>query len=197
MCIRDSLSTVSGGGYIGAWLAGWIYRERIDAVEKGLSPKATPDPRSPLRDPLQFLREYSNYLTPTLGAFSFDTWTMIAVYTRNVLLNQATLFALLGTLLLVPRFLALPMSTTAGAQGHGDLWILVLSIMALVVAVACMSRNMNHATAMADVGGLTQAQMDARPRDPINGFYGTKWVQISVVACMLVAVCLLYTSRCV
>jgi hypothetical protein len=182
----DYLSTVSGGGYIGAWLAGWIRRAGMKRVEESLSPKATPDPRSHLRDPIQFLREYSNYLTPTIGSFSFDTWTMFAVYTRNVLLNQATLFAWLGTLLLLPRFLALPMSTVQ--KGPADLWMMGLASISLIVAVFCMSRNMNHATASANVDGLSQAALDARPIDPIDGFYGTKWVQISVVACMLVAV---------
>jgi len=181
----DYLSTVSGGGYIGGWLAGWIHRAGISRVKQGLSPKATPDPRSSLRDPIQFLREYSNYLTPTLGLFSFDTWTMIAVYTRNVSLNQATLFALLGTLLLAPRFLALPMSPIAPA---GNLWMMWLTLGALLVAVTCMSFNMQHATAMADVDGPSQAHVDKRRRDPLDGFYGTAWVQISVVMCMLVAV---------
>lgn len=52
----DYLSTVSGGGYIGAWLAAWIYRapgaspaERVRAVETNLDTRWTrlPDPPVP------------------------------------------------------------------------------------------------------------------------------------------------------
>src|ERR1700756_407057 len=32
----DYLSTVSGGGYIGSWLARWVQQEGIDEVEKQL-----------------------------------------------------------------------------------------------------------------------------------------------------------------
>ena len=41
--------------------------------------------------PIRFLREYSNYLTPRLGFLGADTWTAVAIYIRNVLLNQTIL----------------------------------------------------------------------------------------------------------
>ena len=36
---------------------------------------------------IAWLRAYSNYLTPKLGLFSADTWTAVALYVRNLILN--------------------------------------------------------------------------------------------------------------
>src|SRR5206468_3947611 len=69
----DYLSTVSGGGYIGSWLAGLTLRLcketkcSFEEVEKVLSArKYGPNQRS---EPpvLHWLRLYSNYLTPHKG----------------------------------------------------------------------------------------------------------------------------------
>jgi hypothetical protein len=100
----DYLSTVSGGGYIGAWLAAWT--KRIGSFAKVQANISTH--RVNLKDdkeqpPVRFLRVFSNYLTPNLGVFSGDTWAMIAIYIRNLLLNQTIILALLAALLLVPR----------------------------------------------------------------------------------------------
>src|SRR5271157_212471 len=93
----DYLSTVSGGGYIGSWLAALTHRftkefnVKFDEVEKALCPsKYEPDRRS---EPgvLHWLRLYSNYLTPHKGLISGDTWAMLGTWTRNVLLNQTIL----------------------------------------------------------------------------------------------------------
>jgi hypothetical protein len=100
----DYLSTVSGGGYIGGWLAGCTKHEAdgIRDVQRWLSSTRSPDPEAPGRRPLRFLREYSNYLTPTTGFLSADTWTMVAIWFRNTLLNQLVLVLFLGALLLLP-----------------------------------------------------------------------------------------------
>ncbi len=52
--------------------------------------------------PVRFLREYSNYLTPRMGLLSADTWAMVAIYLRNLLLNQAILTLFLFSILLLP-----------------------------------------------------------------------------------------------
>jgi hypothetical protein len=100
----DYLSTVSGGGYIGGWLAAWIKREgNIGNVEKQLRPsridqaqatRAVPTPGTVLDDepePIRHLRAYSNYLAPRPSLFSADGWVLIALYLRNTLLNQLVL----------------------------------------------------------------------------------------------------------
>jgi hypothetical protein len=114
----DYLSTVSGGGYIGSWLAAWIRRELDDMqqvpaqspgaeamneIQRRLSPIRSPNPLDERVRPIRFLREYSNYLTPRPGFFSTDTWTMIGIYVRNTLLNQVIIATVFATILLAPR----------------------------------------------------------------------------------------------
>jgi hypothetical protein len=101
----DYVSTVSGGGYIGGWLMGWMYHQSIGIleIEKRLStPPKTPQEAS---DPpeIHFLRDYSNYLTPRKGLLSADFLAFAASYLRNTLLNQIILIMALLSLLLVPR----------------------------------------------------------------------------------------------
>lgn len=90
----DYLSTVSGGGYIGAWLsanarrhAGWL----TAAAE--------------WTESIAHLRRYSNYLSPRVGFFSADTWTMATVWLRNTLLIQVTVLLAIACLLVAPRYL--------------------------------------------------------------------------------------------
>jgi len=89
----DYLSTVSGGGYIGAWLHGVIRRRQGDPRQAASTVLAginrPPDP--PDGDPIAFLRKYSNYLAPRPGLFSADTWVAAFIWIRNVLLNQLIL----------------------------------------------------------------------------------------------------------
>lgn len=112
----DYLSTVSGGGYIGSWLAGWIRNDGAATVEAELKGKPrelicetneTPEPPQ-----IQHLRSYSNYLTPKLGLFSADTWALIAAYLRNAFINQLVVIPLLGAVLLVPRLMATLVDTS-------------------------------------------------------------------------------------
>ncbi|MEN3331074.1 MAG: hypothetical protein V7641_439 [Blastocatellia bacterium] len=96
------LSTVSGGGYIGSWLSSWIHRTSINnvvAALKGETVKATEVEPKPLRH----LRSYSNYLSPRLGLLSADTWTLIAIYIRNLFLNWLVLVPFLAAVLMIPR----------------------------------------------------------------------------------------------
>jgi hypothetical protein len=110
LSLFDYLSTVSGGGYIGAWLSAWIRRDGPAAVEDELRGKPRlvicEDDESPDAPEIKHLRKFGNYLTPTIGLLSSDTWTVIAAYVRNALVNQAVLIPLLAGLLLVPRLLA-------------------------------------------------------------------------------------------
>ncbi len=104
----DYLSTVSGGGYIGGWLSKYISEKggSVEAVEEELAPSERF--RQPRSEPssVQFLRQYSNYLTPKKGLFSADTWTILSTYVRNTLLNLTMLVAFLSVLLLAPRVAA-------------------------------------------------------------------------------------------
>ena len=99
----DYLSTVSGGGYIGSWLTAWIKRAGgIENVIPHLRSQSEAVPSSGV-DPIQHLREYNNYLSPQLGFFSADAWTLAATVVRNILLNWLVLVPLLMLVLMLPR----------------------------------------------------------------------------------------------
>jgi hypothetical protein len=101
----DYLSTVSGGGYIGSWLTAWVHRHPrgLDGVIEDLhtTPHKNAEDRS---HPVQWLRNYSNYLSPHLGFFSADSWTLLGIYLRNLHLNWMVLLPLLMLPLLLPRW---------------------------------------------------------------------------------------------
>jgi hypothetical protein len=118
----DYLSTVSGGGYIGGWLTALLQRTftgkkpalSFDALgfrafERKLAWSA--GDASSTQDgehaAISFLRQFSNYLTPKLGIFSGDSWSLLSIYLRNALLNQIVLVMALAVGLLGPRFLSL------------------------------------------------------------------------------------------
>ncbi len=111
----DYLSTVSGGGYIGSWLAALTRRLTrelkcsFEGVEKALSPrKYEPDRRS---EPsvLHWLRLYSNYLTPHTGVASGDTWAMLGTWMRNVFLNQTILGMMFVSVFVLCQSVLLPL----------------------------------------------------------------------------------------
>jgi len=93
------LSSVSGGGYIGSWLSAWRSNEDDERVFAGLtSMQATGTEPSQIKG----IRTFSNYLTPELGLFSADTWTAVAVYVRNLLLNWVLFLPFFTGCLLFP-----------------------------------------------------------------------------------------------
>src|SRR5450432_2005799 len=110
----DYLSTVSGGGYVGSWLAALTHRfpsktqtPEFSSIEASLVPVKyeTGKPAEPYF--LKWLRLYSNYLTPQKGLFSGDTWAAAATWLRNVILNQLVLALLFLAVFLLPHALVL------------------------------------------------------------------------------------------
>jgi predicted acylesterase/phospholipase RssA len=101
----DYLSTVSGGGYIGSWLQAWTRRRGFSEVHDALHPDYEKHGgRSPW--PIEFLREYSSYLTPRRGTFGLDTWAAIMLWVANTSLNLFILGLTTSALLLVPKVLS-------------------------------------------------------------------------------------------
>jgi len=90
----DLLSTVSGGGYIGAWLSAGC-RRHLNWL----------DPQTDWKPSIGHLRRYSNYLSPKVGFFSADTWSMGSIWLRNTLLIQVTVILAIACALLLPRLL--------------------------------------------------------------------------------------------
>ncbi len=93
------LSTVSGGGYIGSWLTQWRALESDEAVMSALGAAERTGTEAPQ---ITGIRNYSNYLTPALGLLSADTWAVMALYVRNLLLNWLIFVPFFASCLLVP-----------------------------------------------------------------------------------------------
>jgi hypothetical protein len=133
------LSTVSGGGYMGGWLSGWIAREPggVEAVEKALA-EMPQTPLEPDPEPVHHLRSYSRYMSPRFGLLSADTWTLVAIFFRNLLLNWLVLVPLLAAALLLPR-LGAALARLAPARGtqQAVLWFaLAAGILAIAFIIA-------------------------------------------------------------
>jgi hypothetical protein len=106
----DYLSTVSGGGYIGAWLESLLQKraeesgeDALPDVQRILSPGTADNALGPEPGAVRFLRDYSNYLTPQAGLFSADTWTMAMIWMRNTILNMIVIMSTACFVLLLPR----------------------------------------------------------------------------------------------
>ena len=104
----DYLSSVSGGGYIHQFLAAWILRDKEGRV--GVERKLIPRPEAgcpvPAPEPIKWLRRYASYLTPRRGILSTDTWTMIAIWFRNTVLNQTPIVSFLAAAFFLLNLLA-------------------------------------------------------------------------------------------
>lgn len=106
----EYLSTVSGGGFSGGWLTAWIKRhpDGLQGVARELGRQdtvtpRTPNPLEPEPEPLRWLRSYSNFLSPKLGLFSADTWTLVATILRNIFLNWLVFVPVVMAVLILPR----------------------------------------------------------------------------------------------
>lgn len=142
----DYLSTVSGGGYIGSWLAAFTKR-RTDPpqgstcpvgtfadVQSALSPHKYEADRRSEPPVLHWLRLYSNYLTPHTGVVSGDTWAMLGTWMRNVILNQTILGLMFISLFLLCLSALLPM--VKNAEGAGTVPLIAGSAMLFFAAIS-------------------------------------------------------------
>ena len=151
------LSTVSGGGYIGGWLSKWIHTAPggVAEVEKYL--RGAGDGPAPRAEPkeVQFLRKYSNYLTPRSGLFTADTWTLICTYVRNTMLNMTMLVAWMAVLFLLPRVLLLWVDEL---RNHQRSVVLPLSLGIFLACVASMALNISLKGPATKTFGWLQSQ---------------------------------------
>jgi hypothetical protein len=173
LCRVDYLSTVSGGGYIGSWLAAWIKRAKSFAeVQKQISTHRVNLKDDKEQTPVRFLRVFSNYLTPNLGIFSGDTWAMISIYIRNLLLNQTVILALVATLLLLPRAAKMLSREALGLNwiGYG---LMSAIVVLLLLALWTIQKNMGY---------LDSWKGKAAPRTTEQ-----KWILFSVCAPIIAA----------
>ena len=135
------LSTVSGGGYIGSWLSSWIKRADRDTVVGALA-GATVKANEVEPQPIRHLRSYSNYLSPRLGLLSADTWTLVAIYIRNLFLNWLVIVPFLAAVLMVPRIYAAALKYFIDrGLNPGLLIVLIVGVISGIVAVAYIGLN--------------------------------------------------------
>ena len=174
----DYLSSVSGGGYIHQWLAAWIRRESekhdqsnkakgFDDVNKMLVPPPEPDSQGMHADPIRWLRQYSNYLTPQRGLFAADTWVAVTTWLRNTLLNQIILITGLLFLMLLPHLLTLE------ALLPSRDWAVLVSVGAITYLVLVTTFFI----------GENLSQIDAKPTE----IFGQPGVQALLVVPLFVA----------
>jgi len=93
------LSTVSGGGYIGGWLLAMLqeHHHDVDKVQNLLGSSQAPAE-------LHRLRGFTDFLTPSPGLWSPDTWTGVVLWIRNVLANWLIFLPALFALAIIPLF---------------------------------------------------------------------------------------------
>lgn len=191
----DYLSTVSGGGYIGGWLAAWIRREAdglatppftdptavpprttircenrdvspsaaaVINVERQLDPDRGVQARAFRRDigqtddsappfaedrepsPLHHLRAHSRYLSPRVGLLSLDTWTLFAIYLRNMFVNALIFVPLLAFVVLAVR-VAVRAVAEPSSPNQTLRWSLFGGFLALVLCAQVVMRiGLNH-----------------------------------------------------
>jgi len=177
----DYLSTVSGGGYVGSWLSSWIRRDEkgVEGVQESLAASDTAaiepnmvqldgaKPKRPLPEskidpepkPLRYLRQYSNYLSPRLGIFSGDSWTLVAMYVRNLLLNLLVLVPLLAVLLAIPRAFSWVLAVDHFAMASP--WVFAIGV-TLGFAYLGQNRPVDFTASDSDKHGDKRKNPDAR-----------------------------------
>ena len=170
----DYLSTVSGGGYIGSWLEAWIYRagndksgvvarcganpaddaklKPLQRVERCLQTSRTEKKDRAESQAIRFLRQYSNYLTPRLGLLGADTWTVVSIYLRNLLLNQAVLVLFVSLLLLFPYFAVWLALLFQRFMFRAALLTPLVAGVLVLIALGGIAYNMQHLTGQGPTG---------------------------------------------
>ncbi|MCC8362573.1 patatin-like phospholipase family protein [Lysobacter sp. A6] len=174
------LSTVSGGGYIGAFLQGLLKHHGLEHTIDELDP-ARNGPRDskrcndkPRGQTIRELRAYSNYLTPNKGRLSADRVTLITTFIGNMLLTQ---LQLVGWFLLA---LAIPYATfLAASQLTPSYGTLALASICASVAMAIRGLDQMAADAAAENSQVHRSTASAQYAPPLLLTLG-----IFLVACL-------------
>ncbi|MEO6333625.1 MAG: patatin-like phospholipase family protein [Pyrinomonadaceae bacterium] len=103
--------------------------EQINCIEIESDARPTPEPVQ-----LRHLREYSNYMSPKTGLLSADTWTLPAIYLRNLLLNLTIFIPLIAAVLMLPRLLFLIIDHKDESGG-----VLTYRVLIGAIAAGCLA----------------------------------------------------------
>ena len=188
----DYLSSVSGGGYIHQFLAAWILRDPHGraGVEAKLISQPEPGclPRRP--EPIRWLQRYASYLTPRRGLLGADTWTMIAIWFRNTILNQIPILAVIFT-----AFFLLHLLVQESMQSHADLthalehfgewsvfWLGFALLLAVGWSILALARDLHRQESIAH-GGTVQTNIAAErllDNMKVRWFIILPWLMLAV-----------------
>ncbi|HVG87114.1 MAG TPA: hypothetical protein VM820_21500 [Vicinamibacterales bacterium] len=136
----DYVSTVSGGGYIGAFWSSWLTRLDEPPGTAGWNKKLFPTPRADSARPAtlvesdqeRHLREFSGFLAPRWGFFEVETWTAIVSLLAGLVPALLIGLAVIGLTLIAWLSLTFPLasqrSDAAPALVIGIVTILVLAL---------------------------------------------------------------------
>ena len=201
----DYLSTVSGGGYAGGWLAAWLKREGDpENVEKQLNPgrvsqskasRALLDPGQVVDEepePVFHLRQYSSYLFPRFGFLTADTWTVIAIWMRNVAINLTMLLPLAMMIVLLARIVVYLYGYVGPAAIDGDRVALqfggglfVVGLAILYLASRYNAEALGEFRMVGEVGGFRTAEPWNRKASIETGVY-----RVFLLRLILAVVCI-------
>ncbi|GLR84413.1 hypothetical protein [Bradyrhizobium iriomotense] len=175
------LSTVSGGGYIGSWLSAWRHRDDYPTVWRNLTGRPDgPDVEPPQ---LSWLRAYSNYLTPKVGLGSADTWTGVAIYIRNLVLNWLVIIPLVCLVLLGLKLIA---ATFVGIGRSENAWVpIVMGLVGAACLIRAQAFTTSHRPTRREAPGTVPS-----PHNVTQGVYLRNDLIWSLLSSMLVAIAL-------
>ena len=169
----DYVSTVSGGGYIGAFWSAWRARN----PNAGIFPSEQPPAGAAAMPETRFirhLREFSRFLAPRWGVFETDTWQFFGAAASAILPALVIGFCVLSL------FIWTAFSVTANTMGGAE------TVSLAGWTIAWFSR---HHLAMAVVGLATVLLLlvfehESRRVDSVKGekFYGVLYVVLVLVS---------------
>lgn len=185
------LSTVSGGGYIGSWLSAWRQRNDFPTIWRNLTGR----PDGPDIEPpeLSWLRAYSNYLTPKVGIASADTWTGVAIFLRNLILNWLVIIPVLCLALLALKFTA---TVSVGIARGTEQWGLLIAIGLLGVACLIVAQAFTtaHRPTRRELPGTDPVARDGNIDQPTFLRRDLVWSFLSAIAITILLVSRLGTT---
>ncbi len=139
------LSTVSGGGYIGMFFSKWVKQRGMGHVVRALAGSDESDASLRLHarntndaGPIRHLRQYSNYLAPRPSLLSYDGGLLLAIYLRNLLLNQLVMLLVAIGLFVAVRGVAEIYCLAANSSPRTPAWFFVLAVGGLSLATIGM-----------------------------------------------------------
>ena len=150
-------------------------------------------------EPIHHLRSYSNYLAPKIGLLSIDTWTMVSVYLRNLLLIQFILLPMILAAIAVPRLLLIlfasrttePILTLLGGwlDAHPG-WLVRILVIGGCVAILTVTKLVDY------FANAAVKRVEKRYRRNEASYYWiTEWAIIALMALGMAATAKVLTEN--